>query len=128
MLTKTCKAVRYKQTIQVFKPNPDTKGVYLIQNNTDVLHKIPKEHLLIHSDKYKEKDMVNTFENIHFIRRWQHGDKILHKNKSTLIADLIAEYALAPHQKEYLYVGIHNPEKEIAFAFFCPNSVLLQLN
>jgi len=123
MLTKTCKAVRYKQTIQVFKPNNDNKEIYLAKNNIDVLCTIPQEYILIHSDIALEPNLAE----ISYIRRWQHGDKILHKNKKTLIADLIPEYKITPYQKEYLYAGIENNKLDIAFVFFCPNSVLLQL-
>lgn len=113
MQTKTYKAVRYKTTIEIFPVNTDKNTVYQIKP------KILQEQILIYSDRSIKNEVKDIL-----LRRWQHGDKIFHNNKPSLIADLIPEYNITPYQKEYLYVGIE--KNEIKFVCFCPNSVFLQ--
>ncbi len=150
MVTQTHKAVRYKQSIQVFPLNKhaveETIRCYYTNTNQAVLSEIPRENILIYSDTFKLNEIKYFFEGIVKIRKWCPGDRIFHKGKYKLIADLIPEYEITPYQKEYLYCAIttytKNAEKhpifnpdgsklefsiEIMFVFYCPNSILLQL-
>jgi tRNA(Ile)-lysidine synthase len=150
MVTKSYKAVRYKKSIQVFPPNEQNIiKRYYTHENVSVLRHLPKEYILIGSDNFNKNDGNSFWNNVSKIRRWFAGDKILHKGKEKLVADLIPEYHITTYQKEYLYMAIriivepapmdniitkryshqnnHIYKEVINFIFFCPNSVLLQL-